>query len=512
MASRCATAKGEMSMGKSTNDFEKGKNKGSGGDNRSKGDMKGKGCDTHHAAKGKPVSKGDVKGPHASKGDLKGKPHIPHDAAKGELISNGCVKGKPAKGEGKVTSKGDVKGKPVNASKGLEKGNVAEVVKGNTENTKGEKGKGKLGKDFVTDSKGYKGKDYVTDSKGYKGKDYVTDSKGYKGKDYVTDSKGYKKGKDHATDSKDDKGKDFVTDSKGYKGKDFVTDSKGYKGKGLSDMGKGKPNTDPTTCAAVVPVEKKPVETKPVDPATSGDKTEKPKDCGYILETHENTGALVFKCIFFMLSLRIHACLFLSILHIHIRQDTLFDSEQPPTLVSGYGCMTEEEKGKSPVTVLGDHERKVKQWLNGANKYALKAAIDGCYAHNLFPRFKRDLWDCLESRKFGDVPMNDVLKFDMWLKKMEISEASPAPSLKSTPGSEVIPPPENQEAYKAYWGQFKNLDRKNAVEKLRTPSRETLSTTVPSPPALASATPSPATAASPTGVTPDCKRKLSLSG
>ena len=218
--------------------------------------------------------------------------------------------------------------------------------------------------------------------------------------------------------------------------------------------------------------------------------------------------------------------------------------QPPPTLASGYGIMDGADVNKPPAQILDEHEKRILDWLNKANPYALKAAVDSVFSNQYWGDYKKNLWDPVEGRKFGEQPhlIADVVKFDMWLKKYEISEKKPSPPTKSppakstalpsppkasppkasppmaspavpaTPGSSEIEPPQNPEAYKKFWEQYK---RSNAAEALRTPSRESMSTTAPSPnPAGVLSTPSSLspenTSGSPTGVTPDCKRKLSL--
>ena len=202
------------------------------------------------------------------------------------------------------------------------------------------------------------------------------------------------------------------------------------------------------------------------------------------------------------------------------------DIEPPPTLASGYGTLGEDDFDKNPVKILDDHEKRVKHWLNRANPYTLKAAVDTCYSHLYFNRFKRDLWDQSQDHKFGDQPLGDVLQFDLWLKKLEISEskttstgspaapaATPSPPAVEKPkpansGSSdmAITPPPNPEAYQNYWNKYK---RKNADDFVKD-GTESVSTTTPSP--APSSTPSPAESGLSSGITPDCKRKLSLEG
>lgn len=162
----------------------------------------------------------------------------------------------------------------------------------------------------------------------------------------------------------------------------------------------------------------------------------------------------------------------------------------------------------------------MKSWMDCVDEKILKSAINTAVSNQHFPQFKRDLWDQVEDRKFGTNMAEDLLHFDMWLKKLEISKnratlTPPIPKASATPvpaGDETAPV-ENPEAYKQYWQQFQ---RKRAASNLSvastTPSRspnpeEPRTTTTPSPsPVSGSAT------TSPTGMTPDVKKKLVLSG
>ena len=194
--------------------------------------------------------------------------------------------------------------------------------------------------------------------------------------------------------------------------------------------------------------------------------------------------------------------------------------EQPPTLSSGFGVLTTEDQGKTPIEILDVHEKKVKAWVDSVDEAALKVAINTAVSNQHFPQFKRDLWEQVEDRKFGTAMAEDLLRFDMWLKKLEISNnramlkpptpktASPVP-----PPADEKAPVENPEAYKQYWQQFQ---RKRANSDLSvastTPSRSpnpeenTSSTTPSTSPGSAVATPTP------TGITPEVKKKLELSG
>ena len=190
------------------------------------------------------------------------------------------------------------------------------------------------------------------------------------------------------------------------------------------------------------------------------------------------------------------------------------DFTPPPALCSGYGTLTQQDLTKKPLAVLEEREKKVKSWLRNLDATALKTYVDVCLSHERFKKLQMDLWSSVSpDRKFGDQPMMDVLQFDMWLKKSEISETiasrpvSP-PVTMTTPSSCEVEPPANPEAYKEYWSKRK---RQNAGALGSTPSRESLaSAATPSPAPAAASTPSPASTGLSAGITPDCKTKLSL--
>eukprot|EP00438_Fugacium_kawagutii_P032743 Skav208149 [mRNA] locus=scaffold2891:13286:14554:- [translate_table: standard] len=116
--------------------------------------------------------------------------------------------------------------------------------------------------------------------------------------------------------------------------------------------------------------------------------------------------------------------------------------------------MTEDDLSKAPVQVLNDHEKKLLDWIQGCSQEALNAAVSIASNHTYFSQFKRDLWDPVKTHKFGDHAADDVVNFDMWLKKWEISEKqgakrSPTPT---APSAETTPP--NRDAYKEYWKKY----------------------------------------------------------
>ena len=195
-------------------------------------------------------------------------------------------------------------------------------------------------------------------------------------------------------------------------------------------------------------------------------------------------------------------------------------------------------KLNQPILLLDEHEKRVSDWAGKANPYELNAAVKTAVDHEFFDTFKTSIWDHTEDRKFGTSPHEDLLQFDMWLKKKEISDkkapaapVTPSPPKKDT--AEIQPPAENPELYKEYWKQF---HRKDATSNLSTstdttPARTTSATSTPSGGGWTqqewadwlngvrkasdggSSAPTPTgSGKSSTGITPDCKRKLVLEG
>ena len=170
-----------------------------------------------------------------------------------------------------------------------------------------------------------------------------------------------------------------------------------------------------------------------------------------------------------------------------------------PTLASGNGILTESDMVHSSTKLLWDHETQVRDWIAQANPYQLKAAVDTALGHSYFARFKQNLWDTIEERKFGSDPHEDILKFDLWLKKMEISEKKvKTPSPKPDPSNDAdgrLAPPANRQAYQQYWNQYK---RQGASTELSTPSTATPAGSEGTSPATTSPD-----ASGTTGITPD---------
>ena len=126
--------------------------------------------------------------------------------------------------------------------------------------------------------------------------------------------------------------------------------------------------------------------------------------------------------------------------------DSKVDAMPPPTMFSGFGELTDEESKLPPAKVLGDHQSKVEKFLGSLSPEDLNAQLKVATRH---PQFKHYLAQYMEKGcKFGaaDTCSRDLCTFDVWLKKMAISETlrgnfASTPPAKSPPAKSPPPPP-----------------------------------------------------------------------
>lgn len=216
------------------------------------------------------------------------------------------------------------------------------------------------------------------------------------------------------------------------------------------------------------------------------------------------------------------------------------DTSPPPTMSSGYGGMSEDDVTKSPVKILSEHEARIRTWVKTLDGPSLVKHLKVAARHQLYEKFVSQS----TNRNFGVHGGDDLVAFDLWLKKFEISEkrpmfpspatpASPAPAAKKAPAPKAPKPreandddkgagddtgakgdalpkltPEQQQAYQNYWRKFSNTN-------LGSPPPPLPSTSPASPegPAGTTSQPTPSTSPSPgTLVTPECKKRLDLDG
>ena len=223
-------------------------------------------------------------------------------------------------------------------------------------------------------------------------------------------------------------------------------------------------------------------------------------------------------------------------------KETAASATLPPTMASGFGGMTEDDHGKSPHEILNDHDLKVKEWVQTLDGPAVVKNLKVATAHPYYEKFLSQF----QERKFGSGGRDDLVEFDNWLKKMEVSEKrihhsplSVATSEPEEPGrgkgkgsapaaapvpAKAVPKPKNtddatsaskvpdeplpkltpdqQKAYQNYWKKFssQNLGAGSTPPAATSPG-ETSGTSLPSPEILTSSSPT---------VTPECKKRLDL--
>ena len=144
-------------------------------------------------------------------------------------------------------------------------------------------------------------------------------------------------------------------------------------------------------------------------------------------------------------------------------------------MFSGHGKLTEDEKGLPTTQVLDQHEATVREWLGSLSKRALKSQINIAANH---VEFKKFVSMTPTATKFGAkyaTCIDDLCQFDVWLKKLALSQLMPPPKKPAKVTFSPLPPkpdaakykpvdpkneiPELTEAeqvpYKQWWGQFK---------------------------------------------------------
>lgn len=101
-----------------------------------------------------------------------------------------------------------------------------------------------------------------------------------------------------------------------------------------------------------------------------------------------------------------------------------------PTVMSGYGVLSSQDDGKSSAMILDEHSVKLKSWFETCTKVDLKQQVSRAFDHELFKLYisMKD-----GAHKFGDEPYTDLFDFDMWLKKMELSERLPSVKMEKQP-------------------------------------------------------------------------------
>ena len=186
-----------------------------------------------------------------------------------------------------------------------------------------------------------------------------------------------------------------------------------------------------------------------------------------------------------------------------------------PTMVSGYGGLTEADWKKAPSQILREHEETIRAFATPLSQKDLTHQLKLACRHDCYVQFIA----LFPGRKWGEKGVEDFVEFELWLKKKEISQkrdemkraaakTSPAPPAQKTPaptpavtaetkssgdngdtGLGTVTP-EERKAYKNYWKKFQ-------APEATTPSPSSVSGS-PSPPAAV--------------ITPDVKKRLDLEG
>ena len=90
-------------------------------------------------------------------------------------------------------------------------------------------------------------------------------------------------------------------------------------------------------------------------------------------------------------------------------------------MFSGYGTVTRDEATMAPIDVLNNHDKKVRRWLM---KLTLQDLIKQSVKAAKHPKFGAYIKTMDSSNKWGeaDENINDLCAFDVWLKKVCLSE------------------------------------------------------------------------------------------
>ena len=242
------------------------------------------------------------------------------------------------------------------------------------------------------------------------------------------------------------------------------------------------------------------------------------------------------------------------------------DPGTPPTMLSGYGVISPDELRQDAGKVLGDHEALVRDWFG---KLGQRGLVEHTVRASKHPMFDKYVNSVRVGRKWGLAAntVEDLCEFDVWLKKLAISERKSPPPVTVTPPSKhevpamppkassprptaeppkaappapspaaehakPVPPkahlprpapkacaaapaptnddsveeltPQQRAGYQDYWKKFSKRSA-NASALANLSPTSAASTNVPSPSSEPVSSP-----ASETGITPDCKKRLSL--
>lgn len=212
------------------------------------------------------------------------------------------------------------------------------------------------------------------------------------------------------------------------------------------------------------------------------------------------------------------------------------DLPPAPTMASGNSCISDEDWKKTPHQVMKEHETCIREYIATLDRQGVVKHLKLAARHEYFDKFKTQ---CSPSKRFGEKGIEDIVEFDMWLKKLEISEkrasipkATPTAPV-TTPSQPAIPndgevSPAQRAAYDGFWKKFKqprkpiekvhHFETPAPLEETPAPSEETPAPSEVAPPSEENPTPKPVTPppyrteGSGSKETPSCKKRLELEG
>ena len=94
-------------------------------------------------------------------------------------------------------------------------------------------------------------------------------------------------------------------------------------------------------------------------------------------------------------------------------KETATSAPLPPTLASGFGGMTEDDRGKLPIQILSEHESKVKAWVKTLDGPAVVKNLKVGTAHPYYDQFVSKF----HKTNFGAGGRDDLVEFDNWAQK-----------------------------------------------------------------------------------------------
>ena len=199
------------------------------------------------------------------------------------------------------------------------------------------------------------------------------------------------------------------------------------------------------------------------------------------------------------------------------------DFPPPPTMASGNSSISGDDWKKTPQQVMKDHEALIRGYINKLDRKGVVQHLKIAARHHYFDKFLKQL---PPSKRFGEKGIEDIVEYDLWLKKLEISEkkvcgAKPAPNTVPvpTPKQPAVPTekddepsPSQKAAYDGFWKKFKQpqkpLEKVHRFVPPATPESSSPATSVIPKPVTPS--PSPPSEGLGSKETPSCKKRLDL--